>query len=162
MRAIEITDTVTLSCSAEQAWAVVADYSFDVRWRSGVLSMTAEPSGPVVPGAVTVERMRLAGKVWENVGEVRGVESGRRFTWRTVAGADAEGARGVAPAGPDRCVVTLELRVRPRGAERLLAPVLGRMLRRNLGRDLERLGELIVGGREASGLDGIVAAGPPD
>lgn len=144
MATIEISDSITLRCRAEQAWAVVADYSSDVRWRKGVLSMTAEPSGLVVPGAVTTERMRLAGKVWENLGEVGDVDAGRRFTWRTVSGADADGARQVVSAGPDACEVRLELRVRPHGAERLFAPLLERMLRRNLTGDLARLGDMVA------------------
>lgn len=143
MGTIEITDTITLPCSADRAWAVLADYSQDVRWRTGVLSMTAEPAGPVVPVADTTEHLRLAGKVWENVGTVLDVDTGRRFTWRTVRGADADGAREVVPLDDDGCEVRLELRVRPHGVERLFAPLLARLLRRNLERDLERLDELL-------------------
>ncbi len=142
MRTIEILDTVALPCSVERAWAVVADYSNDVHWRIGVLAMSVEPAGLVTPGAVTTERMRLAGKIWENAGEVCDVDDGRRFSWRTTTGADADGAREVVPSGDGGCEVRLELRVRPHGAERLFAPVLARMLRRNLGRDLARLAEL--------------------
>ncbi len=47
MATIEVTDTIELPCPAQQAWAVLADYSHDVRWRSGVPSMAAEPSGIV-------------------------------------------------------------------------------------------------------------------
>ncbi len=104
--------------------------NLDPEWRTGVLSMVATPHGAVEVGTRTVEQLRLAGKTWRNDGEVLAVDPGRSFRWRTTEGADAHGGR---------CVVRMELHVEPHGAERLMAPLLRRMLDRNLRGDLERL-----------------------
>jgi hypothetical protein len=87
--------------------------------------MAPSPAGPVAPGVITVEILR--------------------FAWRTIRGADADGARTVSPSGPGRCRVQLDLRVRPRGAQRLLTPLLRWMLRRNLHGDVQRLRRYVVG-----------------
>ena len=141
---------ISLTCSAEvdrpaaAAWAAVADYRRDVEWRTGVLAMAPDPPGPVGPGTTASEDIRVAGRTWHNDGLVTELVPGVRFAWRTTSGADAEGSRTVEPLGPDRCRVTLTLTVRPHGAERLIRPLAARQLRRDLARDLARLGRLLA------------------
>ena len=139
MTTIELEETIEIAAPASSVWAVVADYDRDPSWRTGVSTMAPAPAGPVQVGTTTAEVLRLAGSTWRNGGEVVDVTPGCAFRWRTTSGADAEGARHVEPLGPDRCRVRLELRVRPHGVERVLAPVLGRVLRRNLAGDARRL-----------------------
>jgi hypothetical protein len=86
----------------------------------------------------------MAGRTWHSDGVVTAVDPGVRFAWRTTTGADASGSRQVEVLGPDRCRVRLTLAVRPSGPERLLRPVLRRMLRTNLRRDLDRLRSLVT------------------
>jgi uncharacterized membrane protein len=126
---------------ARQVWALVADYGRDPQWRAGVATMDPSPPGPVVPGTVTAEILRVGGRTYRSAGEVLDVHPGSRFTWRTTSGADvdADGSRTVDPLGPDRCRVRLATRVRPRGVQWLLAPLLRGMLRRGLVADAQRL-----------------------
>lgn len=77
------------------------------------------------------------------MGLVTRVPPGARLEWRTTAGTQARGSRTVVARGDDCCEVTLELQVVPRGIERLLAPVLRRMLVRNLRGDLVRLAGIV-------------------
>lgn len=140
---IEATARVEIDRPAAAVWAVLADYARDPEWRGGVREMTPTPAGPVVPGTRTRERMRFAGRELRNDGEVVAVSPGRRFVWRTTAGADAEGAREVHPLGEGRCRVELLLRARPHGAERLTAPLAALLLRRGLRADAARLRELV-------------------
>jgi uncharacterized membrane protein len=79
---------------------------------------------------------------YRNAGVVTAVDPGTRFTWRTTSGADADGSRTVRALGDGRSEVTLVLTVRPHGVERLLQPVLMRMLRSGLAADLGRLAQL--------------------
>ena len=137
---ITIAAEVEIPRPAADVWAVVADYARDPEWRRGVTSM--EPSGPLAVGTTTDERMRFAGKTYRNGGLVETVGPERTFTWRTTSGVEARGRRTVDDLGPERCRVRLETRVRPLGVERLLAPVLGRMLQRTLTGDAARLREL--------------------
>lgn len=146
MNTITITDHIDLDLPATAVWELVADYRRDPEWRTGVESMVPTPDSPVVAeGMRTVEQLRLAGRLWENHGEVVTVQPGRSFTWRTTGGqgADADGSRTVVPTGSGSCRLEMELRVRPHGSERLFAPLLGRMLRRNLAGDLRRASQLL-------------------
>jgi uncharacterized membrane protein len=144
-KTIRIAHAIDVSASPEAAWAVVADYSRDTEWRTGVRSMTVEPPGSLEEGAVTIEELRFAGKTYRNVGEITALEPGRELRWRTTQGADADGRRRVTARADGRCRISLELTVRPTGADRLFAPVLARMLARNVRRDLERLRQLVEG-----------------
>jgi uncharacterized protein YndB with AHSA1/START domain len=140
---IEVTARAEIDRPAEQVWTVLADYARDPEWRAGVLEMTPTPAGPVAPGTTTRERMRFAGRELRNDGEVVALTLGRRFVWRTTAGADAEGAREVHPLGEGRCRVELLLRVRPHGVERFTAPLAALLLRRGLRADAARLRALV-------------------
>jgi len=141
---IGIAVEVAITRPAAQVWNVVADYARDPEWRRGVTAM--EPSGPLAVGTTTDERMRFAGKGYRNGGVVETVGPGPTFTWRTTSGVTAAGRRTVEALGPDRCRVRLETTVEPSGFERLLAPVLGRLLQRNLAGDAARLRELVERG----------------
>jgi uncharacterized membrane protein len=161
MKQISLSHSVDLPVTPGAAWAVIADYARDPEWRTGVISMTAKPSGAVDVGTVTVEELRFGGKSYSNVGEVVAVETGRMLEWRTTDGADADGRRSVTPRSDGGCRVTLELNVRPTGIERLLAPILTRMLARNLRSDLARLGKTLEGDATQSRHDLAIRGGRP-
>ena len=125
--------------SADAVWSVVSDYRLDPQWRRGVESMDPDPPAPVMAGTTTREVLRLAGRTFRSDGIVESVGPGRLFTWRTVSGATASGTRSVEVLDDGRCRVVLELRVTPKRSERLMVPVLRRMLAKNLRGDVERL-----------------------
>lgn len=143
MREIQLSEHIEIDRPAAEAWAVVADYRRDPEWRTGVVTMAPEPVDLVAVGTTTAEELRMARRTWHNDGVVTAVEPGVRFAWRTTEGADASGSREVEGLGRDRCRVRLTMVVRPHGPERLLRPVLARMLRTNLRGDLERLRTLV-------------------
>lgn len=145
---IELTASVEIDATAEEIWVVLADYALDPTWRTGVLSMIPSAPGLAEAGTTTREELRLAGRTWINLGIITEVEPARRLAWRTTDGADASGERRIQPLDEGRCRVTLDLRVHPHGAERLVAPMLARLLARNLRRDLDRLHHVVV--RQAS------------
>lgn len=150
MKTITLIEHVDLPASAQAVWDVIADYRRDVQWRTGVTCMVPTPADQVRVGTTTVEELRLGGKTWRNAGRVIAVTPGHHFSWRTTDGAVAHGSRTVEILGPERSRVRLELNVTPHGAERLMAPVLARMLRRNLRRDLAQLRALLAEENELS------------
>ena len=133
-------------------WAVLTDYRNDPRWRRGVRRMDPTPAGPVEVGTTTDEVMRLAGRTYRNLGLVTAVDVGRSFRWRTTDGAQATGSRAVRPLDAGGSHIRLELHVRVVGIQRLMAPLLAMMLRRNLTGDVERLRRLLENGSGA--IDG--------
>ena len=140
---IQLSTAIEVEQPPSVVWDVVADYDHDPAWRKGVETMDPSPHGPVAPGTTTREVLRMAGRTYRNDGEVIDVEPGRCFSWRTTSGAVARGSRTVEPIGSHICRVRLELEVQPQGAERLMAPMLRRMLARNLEADGRRLAELL-------------------
>jgi uncharacterized membrane protein len=124
---------------AGEVWAYLGDYRRDPLWRAGVASMSPAPAVPAEPGQTTVEQLRFAGRSYRNGGLIETVEPGHRLTWRTTSGVDAQGSRTVEELPGGRCRVLLETTVRPHGADRLLAPVLGPLLRHRQVGDLRRL-----------------------
>ena len=155
---IHLRAAIELPVSTSTAWRFIADYAHDVEWRSGVRAMSSEPPGVVVVGAQTAEELRFGGTTYRNLGEVTAVEHERSLSWRTTSGADARGSRSLEPLGGERCRLTLELTVVPSGRERLLAPILVRLLARNLRRDVRRARDVLasrpVSPSAASGIDG--------
>ena len=136
---IDLTAEVDIAVPAETVWAAIADYRSDVQWRRGVRRMEPTPAGPVMVGTTTDEEMRLGGATYRNLGVVTAVEPGRSFAWRTTDGAEANGSRTVDALGPESSRLHLTLTVRVTGSQRLIAPLLKMMLRRNVNGDIRRL-----------------------
>ena len=143
MSTITLIHETDIDAPAAVAWRVVADYTRDVDWRSGVLAMVPTPTGLVQVGTTTAEDMKVAGRTYRNNGEVVAVDPGSRFEWRTTAGAIAHGSRQVTSTDLDRCRVRLELHVTPTGLNRLFAPVLEKVLDKGWAGDIERLRHLV-------------------
>jgi uncharacterized membrane protein len=141
---IDLQRSAEIRRSAAEVWHIVADYERDPEWRRGVVAMAPTPPGPVEVGTTTCEDIRFGGRRYRNGGRVLSLEPERSFAWETTSGIQAEGGRTVVPIADDRCVVELTLRVTPTGVERLLAPVLRRMLDRQLEGDLARLVALVA------------------
>lgn len=137
--------STTIDRPAAEVWAVLADYRRDPEWRAGVETMAPSTVGPAVVGTTTAEVVHVGGRTYRNAGVVHAVEPGARLGWRTTDGADADadGSRSVRATGPATCEVTLELRVRYHGLQRLLAPVLTPVLRKGLHVDLASFAALV-------------------
>ena len=144
MGTIYLSERIDIDSPARAVWAVVADYERDPEWRTGVATMAPHPGGIVVVGTTTAEVLRFAGRTWHNDGEVISVTPGRRFEWRTTRGADANGARTVEQLSDGHSRLELSMVVRTHGFERLLTPLMRRMLRRTLAADIRRLRALVV------------------
>lgn len=141
---IELDCTIDVPAPADVVWGILSDYRRDPEWRIAVSVMEPSPAGPSMVGTTTHEVMRLGGRTYVNDGVVDDVVPGRRIEWHTTEGADASGAREVVPTPDGRSRVTLELRIRPHGAESLFAPIVRRTVRKQLWQDLEDLCRLVL------------------
>jgi len=141
---ISISQTIDIDVDAATVWAIVADYSNDVLWRSGVVSMVSAPVGPVDAGTTTEEVIKVAGRIWTNLGVVTSVEPDRKFRWQTTSGVQASGSRQVSSLDDDRSRVSLELHVTPTGFDRLVATIASPVLRRNVRKDALALRALLT------------------
>jgi uncharacterized membrane protein len=150
---LELSAEITVDRPAALVWATVADYGCDPQWRAGVTTMAPTPSGPVRPGTTTAEVIRVGGRTYRNGGVVTAVEPGARFTWTTTSGAVADGARAVRAVSAERCRVRIDQRIHPRGAQRLMTPLLRVLLSRTLAADARRL-KALVESRSPTGVRG--------
>ncbi|WP_214402102.1 SRPBCC family protein [Pseudonocardia lacus] len=148
---IKLRARTEVDAPAGRVWELLGDYRADPAWRAGVATMAPSPPGPIEPGQTTDEHLRFAGRSYRNGGLVEAVGPGRTLTWRTTSGVRANGRRTVEELPGGRSRVALETDIHPDGVDRLLAPVLGRVLRRRLGADLRRLRELAERGPARGG-----------
>lgn len=152
-RPIEVRVDTVIDRPAITVWNVVSDYRLDPLWRGGVETMGPDPYGPTVPSTTTREVLRFGGRTYRSEGVVVSLEPGRSFAWRTTSGTTASGSRTVRELDDDHCRLELRLRVVPRRSERLMVPILRRLLHRALRTDLERL---------AQHIDDLTCTGPDD
>lgn len=134
--------TMDLAAPPEAVWRVISDYRRDPEWREGV-RMTCEPAGELREGTTTREALRMLGAWHHTVARIREVEAPRSFRFVSDDGR-VDGARAVEPrAGGSHLTVALRVGVPALLAP--LAPLLGWLFRRRVGRDLARLRRLVEG-----------------
>jgi hypothetical protein len=138
---VRIAESVEIARSPAEVWEAIADYAFDLQWREGLLEMTPDPPGPPRPGTKVHEVVRSSGRDIVADTVVTDLDPGAsyRFAGRGTIGGVA-GVRTVESGGSDATAVfTYEIDLQPKGAMRLLRPLLGPIVRSGLKKDLQRL-----------------------
>ena len=137
--AVRVSESVQIGKPPAEVWAAIADYGFDLQWRKGLTDMTPDPPGPPAPGTRVHEVVRTSGRDYVADTVVSDVNPGVSYRFSgtgTIGG--LSGGRTVSPdAGGS--VFTYDIELEPEGGMRLLRPVLGRMVRSGLKRDLRTL-----------------------
>jgi uncharacterized protein YndB with AHSA1/START domain len=147
---MHIVQSLAIPRPAADVFALIADHRNDTRWRGGVQEMTADPVGPVTPGATVHEVLRFAGSTHVTDTVITAVDPGRSFAYEgDGTGGRVRGRRSVEPDGESSCRVTTELEVETTGALRFLEPLLAPVFRRGVRRDLHTLRSLVVDGAQA-------------
>jgi hypothetical protein len=135
--------TVIVDRPADEVWAHVADYAFDLEWRDGLSDMTPHPLGPPATGTIVHEELRSMGTTMINDTTVTMIGE---HAYRFVGGGDSgqvEGGRKVVAIEPDRSEFTYDINLTLNGPTRFFGPVLRPILRRKLGEDLQRFRTLV-------------------
>ena len=76
--------------------------------------------------------------------EVHDVRPGASFAWRAVDGTGAHGIRSIKPLGDDRCELRTWRQIRLAGADRLLQPIVARVMARTERGDVLRAAALVA------------------
>lgn len=143
---------------AADAWAVVADYRRDPQWRGGVRTMQPVPDGPVTATTTTTEVLRFAGRTYRIPGRVTDLRADgpeRSVVWEATK---AHGRRAVIATGERSCRVELDLHLHVGPSERMMAPLLVRLMSRRLDGDVTRLRTLL---RQSATSSNVTAAASP-
>jgi hypothetical protein len=128
---------------ADQVWAHVANYAFDLEWRDGLTDMTPHPQGPPATGTTVHEELRSMGTTVVNDTTITMTDDhAYRFVGGGASG-QVEGGRKVEAIDPDRSEFTYDINLTLNGPIRFFGPILRPLLRRNLGKDLQRFRTLV-------------------
>jgi hypothetical protein len=133
-----------IACPPEVVFAFAGDYANDPQWRTGVVQMAYETSGPPAVGARTRETMRTMGRTVVTVAEVTEYST-TRTAFRSLSGpVSCDGSREFS-GSPRGTKFTYSLALRPTGPLRVLEPLLKAALSKQVRRDVLRLKERLAG-----------------
>lgn len=142
---VHIEASVQINRSPTEVWDAIADYSFDLEWRDGLLEMTPDPPGPAAMGTKVHEVVRSSGREYVADTVVTELDPGISYRFEgagTIGG--LAGGRTVRPGAQGTgAQFTYEIELQPRGGMRLLRPILGSMVRSGLKKDLQKLKGLL-------------------
>ena len=143
--AVRVEESVLIGKPAEEVWAAIADYSFDLQWRKGLTAMEPDPPGRAAAGTKVHEVVRNLGRDYVADTVVTEFEPGASYRFEgegTIGGLRGRRSVVAEPTG-DAANFTYEIELTPTGASRMLRPVLGGMVRSGLRKDLEKLRTLL-------------------
>jgi hypothetical protein len=140
---VRIAESVQIDRPPADVWEAIADYGFDLQWRKGLTAMAPDPPGGPAPGTKVHEVVRSSGRDYVADIVVTDLDPGvsYRFSGSGTIGGLSGGRR--VQADPSGSVFTYEVELQPKGAMRLLRPVLGPMVRSGFRRDLRALKTLL-------------------
>jgi hypothetical protein len=141
---VRVAESVQIERPPADVWAAIADYGLDLEWRKGLLEMTPDPPGGPAVGTKVHEVVRNSGRDYVADTVVTDLEPGAFYRFAgsgTIGGVG--GARYVRSADGVGAEFTYEVELEPKGGMRLLRPLLGRIVRAGLKKDLGRLKELL-------------------
>lgn len=143
---IEVTTSIEIERPADDVFAYVSEFTNNPEWQRGQVSCewTSEP--PLRVGSTYDQHARFLGKDIVNSFEVIEHEPGRRVRFTSTGGSfPLTITRRVEPAGTGRARFTEEVQGDSSGFYRIAEPLLRRMVKRSIARDLPRLKALLEG-----------------
>jgi carbon monoxide dehydrogenase subunit G len=142
---VHVQESVEIARPPQAVWDAIADYGFDQAWRKGLTDMTPDPPGGPAVGTKVHEVVRSSGREYVADTVVTSVDPGVSYEFSgsgTIGG--LRGGRSVRPARDGSgSVFTYDIQLEPKGGMRLLRPILGRMVRSGLRKDLQKLRALL-------------------
>lgn len=135
--------SVTIHRSVEDVFAVVSNVENDPKYSSQVVEAEVTTVGPLGVGSHGRVVSMFMGRRVENRGEVTAFEPNRLYAWRFTTGPVPLGGSFVFEAvdGGTRLLGTIE--ATPRGLLAIVGPLVARIGRRQLARDLANLKRLM-------------------
>ena len=148
---VRLEESVQIDRPPDEVWSAIADYGFDQEWRKGLREMTPDPPGPPALGTRVHEVVRNSGRDYVADSEVTKLDPGVSYWFEgrgTVGG--LQGGRAVrADQAGTGAVFTYTIELQPQGGMRFLSPVLGRLVRSGLKKDLLTLKQRLEDGARA-------------
>jgi uncharacterized membrane protein len=133
---------------AAEVFAFVSDQTNAPLWQQGLHEVRRVTDGPIAVGTEHVFVRNFAGKRIESRNRFLSYDEAARFVEFEIPAGLITGTASylVEPVATDTCQLTSRMKVRVSGLARLLTPVLGRLLKRDVIRDDLRLKKLLEEG----------------
>ena len=138
--AIDVVNEIVIGRGRAEVAAYAMEAANDSTWIRAIKEASVVRGGEVVQGARVARRASMLGRSIRYVHEVAELAPGRVLDMRAVEGPFAMATRyEFEDAGEGRTRVRIRNRGGPGGPLRLLDPLMGRVVRRQVGKDLGRL-----------------------
>jgi hypothetical protein len=116
-----------------------SNYENDPEWRSGVISMTHDPKGPVHLGMKTHEEMRFFGRKIQVTAEIVAVESERLTSFRSLTGPIKVHGDRIFSSVKEGTLFTYTAVAELNGVFGLLSPIVVKSFMKRATGDIDRL-----------------------
>ncbi|MEE8599640.1 SRPBCC family protein [Euzebya tangerina] len=144
---IEVTVTVDVDRPADEVFAFWSDWSNNPTWQSGMTSCTWTSEPPLQLGSTYDQQATMLGRPIVSSFEVVEYEPDRMVRIRTTQSTlPLDITRRVEPLPDGGTRLHATIRGEPQGLQRLLNPVMQRLVDRNVRRDYARLRDLLNAG----------------
>ena len=138
---VRVEESVAIARAPGEVWDAIADYAFDLQWRKGLREMSPDPPGGPCVGTRVHEVVNSSRRDYVADTVVTDLDPGSsyRFAGSGTIGGLSGGRAVCADGSGSGAVFTYTIELEPRGGMRLLRPVLGRVVRSGLKKDLLKL-----------------------
>ena len=136
-------DDIIINTPQDFVFGYISDYSNDVNWREGVTGMKCSTKENIFVGTQTRETMKLWGKTFTTIARVTEYAPYNKIAFRSITGKiPIHGYRLVEAAGGySRFIYSLTIEFK--GLSLLLAPLMIRMYKKKIRRDLLKLKSIL-------------------
>lgn len=134
--------SVDVAVPADQAFALISDFSRNPEWQDGMERCAWTSSGPLAVGATYEQEAHFMGKAILSTFRVTELTPGRSVSIESVVSTfPIQVRRWVEPLGPERCRVHAAVQGQPPWYMRL--PGMAGMVERSVAQDYQRLKVLL-------------------
>jgi hypothetical protein len=136
-------DDIVIESPKDFVFKFIADYTNDIKWREGVIEMECSTKENISVGTNTRETMKLWGKTYTTIARVTEYAPYNKIAFRSITGKiPIHGYRLVESAGGySRFIYSLTIEFK--GLSLLLAPLMIRMYKKKIRRDLLKLKSIL-------------------
>ena len=146
---IEVRQSITVKRPPAEVFAFWGDHANNPQWQMGQRRCTWTSEPPIGVGSTYEQEAALMGRPIISTFECVEFEPDRRIRMKTTTSTiPLDITREVAPDGDGGTTLTATIRGGPEGIGRLFDPIMKWMVGRNVGKDYQRLKELLDEGPE--------------
>ena len=140
---LKIEQSVLINRPVAEVFAYLTRPEHTPKWQSGMVASAQISDGPMAVGTTFSEVRKMMGRQMEQTMEVTAYRPNRQLSFRSIEAAVPHEAHVTFEAVGAGTRVSLTSIARPEGLLRLMAPFIGRRLRKEFVADFERLKQLL-------------------